>query len=102
MPENAGYVWTVAVFGEKSLYFRKYPATCGRGLLKVLQKLQYLNLLHTIHVLQYLCTNFTPSVFQPFFIECKIHKYNTRLAVKQSYHRDCGTTLKVGGGGGSA
>ena len=30
--ENAGYVWTVAVFGEKSLRFRKYSATCGRGL----------------------------------------------------------------------
>ena len=30
--ENAGYVWMVAVFGEKSVRFRKYPATCGRGL----------------------------------------------------------------------
>ena len=32
MLENAGCVWTVAVFGEKSLRFRKYPVTCGRGL----------------------------------------------------------------------
>ena len=31
VPENAGYVWTVAVFGENSLRFRKYPATRGRG-----------------------------------------------------------------------
>ena len=31
--ENAGYVWTVAVFREKSLRFRKYPATCGWGLI---------------------------------------------------------------------
>ena len=28
---NTGYVWTVAVFGEKSLRFSKYPATCGQG-----------------------------------------------------------------------
>ena len=28
--ENAGFVWTVAVFGEKSLRFRRYPATCRR------------------------------------------------------------------------
>ena len=33
VPENADYVWTVAVFGEKSLRFRQYPATCGRGLI---------------------------------------------------------------------
>ena len=32
VPENAGCVWTVAVLGEDSLRFRKYPATCGQGL----------------------------------------------------------------------
>ena len=32
MPENAGYVWTVAVFEQKSPRFRKYTASCGRGL----------------------------------------------------------------------
>ena len=31
-PENAGYVWTVAVFGGKILRFQKHPSTCGRGL----------------------------------------------------------------------
>ena len=30
--KNAGYVRMVAVFGEKSIRFPKYPATCGRGL----------------------------------------------------------------------
>ena len=32
VPANAGYVWMVAVFGEKTLRFRKYPATCGQAL----------------------------------------------------------------------
>ena len=32
VPENACYVSMVAVFGEKSLRFRKYPATCERAL----------------------------------------------------------------------
>ena len=29
--ENTGYVWSAAVFGDKSFRFRKCPATCGRG-----------------------------------------------------------------------
>jgi len=31
--EFAGYVWTVAVSGKKKLRIRKYPDTCGRGLI---------------------------------------------------------------------
>ena len=31
VPENTGYVWTVAVFGGKIHHFQKHPATCGRG-----------------------------------------------------------------------
>ena len=31
--EFAGYVWTVAVSGRKKLRIRKYPVTCGRGLI---------------------------------------------------------------------
>ena len=31
------YLWTVAVFGEKYLCFRKCPVTCGRGLSQTLK-----------------------------------------------------------------
>ena len=30
--ENVVYVWTGGANGKKSLHFRKYPDTCGRGL----------------------------------------------------------------------
>ena len=52
MPENAGYVWMVAVFREKSLRFRKYPATCGRGLRPTCGRNLFLNTEEKISVFE--------------------------------------------------